>query len=301
MAIVDPKTLVEIYPGLIETGNNYSEPKDAYVAWANKYGLSPTATLPGLVLTDDSSTELDLGFVVTSGGSNTKIMQNTEGGIGIMTAIPDGGISNTNRQILAAIPEQKNVTRNYQTKGNVNASYFISCKDPAADCKSLNGLWQKGTDVAILYMEYQALNDANNKTNVAYLFRPGSLELVVSRGATANPMVQFFLLDSTTASTQALVGEGSIGKVLELGQVYSFATVPPKFIRGRVLGADGQPTITTVRAYDRANGAISGEATTDANGDYEIQTTPDEHYVVCLDESGSLLNALIQDRVIPVD
>jgi hypothetical protein len=72
-------------------------------------------------------------------------------------------------------------------------------------------------------------------------------------------------------------------------------------INGSVLDFEGLPTERTIRCYHRGTGALIGEIVSDAiTGAYSFTLySPDEHYVVALDDSATpLLNDLIV-RVIP--
>jgi hypothetical protein len=74
-------------------------------------------------------------------------------------------------------------------------------------------------------------------------------------------------------------------------------------INGSVLDFEGLPTERTIRCYHRGTGALIGEIVSDAiTGAYSFTLySPDEHYVVALDDSATpLLNDLIV-RAIPAE
>ena len=72
---------------------------------------------------------------------------------------------------------------------------------------------------------------------------------------------------------------------------------------GTVKDVAGSFAARIVRAYNRTNGNLVGQAVSSAlDGSFDIAlVTPDPHYVICLDDdSGDELEALIYDRVLPV-
>lgn len=70
-------------------------------------------------------------------------------------------------------------------------------------------------------------------------------------------------------------------------------------VSGVVLDAGGNPAERTVRAHSRATGTLLGSTVSNPTTGAYSMSASEECYIVCLD-SGAVLNALIQDRVIPV-
>lgn len=301
--IIDPKTGKQIFNDIVEITPLHANALLAYSAWATELGLSDTATLPGLVQADDAATEIDIGFPTAIDGLSSKIMQSTEGSIGIYVDEPPGSVSSSGRAITAVAPSQVSVPRAYTSRATINPSFVINCKSPNVDSKSYNGKWVKTADAAILFISWSQYGNSNlNKTDLAIKFSRGNIELVCTAGTDAGSYIQFFIMDSTSASGQALVGNGNFGKQLTPSNTYQFRSVSLKKISGQVIGENGTGIITDIRAYLRSNGLLVGSTTSDSSGDYLIETAfPDEHYVVCLAEDSSALNALVFDRVIPID
>jgi len=300
--ITDVMTGKRLFPDIVELPNSYANAGAAYVQWANDLGVSSIDTLPGLVNGDDACVEIDAGFIYAIDGVTTQLMQSTEGSIGFYIDTPLGTLGNNSRPITAIIPEQRNVTRAYTSRNSVNPSFIINCKNPTQDSQSSSGKWQKTSDTLILFIRWTQYGNANlNNVDVALKLSKGSVELVCTPFA-STIFFQCFLMNSTNSSGQALAGNGNYGKALTINTTYTFKSVLPATISGNVLGDDGLPLSTKVRAYDRETGLLTGEAVSDANGDYTIQLYSTEpQYVVCLPSHTSDLNALINDRVIPIE
>lgn len=300
--IADVITGKHLCHDIIELANGYTNASDAYTQWANDLGVSPTTSLPGLINSDDACIEIDAGFIYALDGVTSKLMQSTEGSIGFYIEDPLGTLGNNARPITAITTEQRNVTRAYTSRSSVNPSFIINCKNPTQDSQSYNGKWQKTYDTLILFIRWAQYGNANlNNVDVALRLSKGSIEVVCTPFA-STIFFQCFLMNSTNNSGQALAGNGSFGKALTINTTYTFKSALPAIISGNVLGDDGLPVSTKVRAYNRETGFLTGEAISDANGDYSIQLySTDPQYIVCLPGNNSELNALINDRVIPVE
>lgn len=299
--ITDIVTDVELFNDINEVSPLHVDADTAYNTWASELGISPTTSLSGLVNGDDSSAEIDLGFVYTIGGAETKLMQSTEGSIGFYTTT--GNFVNGLRPISKVIPEQVSVVRAYTTR-SLNPSMILNCKVPNVDSKSYDTKWQKTGDTAILFIKWSAYNNSlSSHVDVALKISKGSLDIVCTAGATAGIFFQLFMMDSLGTSGQAIAGHGNFAKELLANTTYQFTTVLPKRIFGDVIGINGVPSQKLVRAYDRDTGELLAEALSDSTtGSYELSIFGSSNcYVVCLDDSASMLNALISDRVVPVD
>jgi hypothetical protein len=299
--ITDITTGVELFSDINEVAVTHIDADAAYTAWAADLGVSSTATLSGLTNADDGSAEIDLGFVYTLGGVETKLMQSTEGSIGFYTKT--GGFVNTSRPISKVLPEQVNVSRAYTTR-SLNPSMIINCKIPSVDSKSYDTKWQKTGDTAILFIKWSAYgNSLSNRVDVALKISQGSLDIVCSASTDTGVMLQIFMMNSTNTSGQAIAGNGNFGKTLLSSTTYQFSTAIPKRISGNVTDSTDSPSAQIVRAYDRDTGKLLDQTLSDAiTGFYELSIVgAPTCYVVCLDDSASMLNALIIDRIIPVD
>lgn len=73
-------------------------------------------------------------------------------------------------------------------------------------------------------------------------------------------------------------------------------------VAGVTIGDDGMPAPRRVRVYRRSTGELLAAGTSDSSGLFELAIgTLDEVYVVALDdESGTVYNALISDRIEPI-
>ena len=300
--IVDVVTSKRLCADIIELTNTYSSASDAYTVWANQLGVSPTASLAGLVNSDDNCVEIDAGFNYALDGVTSKLMQSTEGSIGFYIDEPLGTLGSNSRPITAIIPEQRNVTRAYTSRNTINPTFIINCKTPTQDSQSQNGKWQKTADTLILFIRWSQYGNPNaNNVDVALRLSKGAIEVVCTPFA-STIFFQCFLMNSTISSGQALAGNGNFGKALVVNTTYTFKSATPTIISGNVIGYDGLPLSTTLRAYDRTTGALAGEAVSDTNGDYSIELYSTEpHYVVCLPGVTSETNALINDMVTPVE
>lgn len=302
--IKDIVTGKRIVNDILELPSVYTSAANAYSMWAAEIGVSDSISLSGLLAGDDGCTEIDIGFPIALDGLSTKVMQSTEGSIGIYVDEPPGTLSSTQRAISAILADQRTVSRAYTSRSTVNPSLIINCKDPSTDAKSFDGKWQKTTDVAILFIKWSTYSSSSaNNVDVAIRMQSGSLEIVCTCGNGSNNYLQIFMMDSTSASGNAVAGNGNMGKLLTTGTTYTFRSVTPKRIAGNVLGVAGTAIATTVRAYLRNTGQLSGEVLSNAvTGDYVITTYVEgEHYVVCLPEPSSTVNALILDKVLPVE
>jgi hypothetical protein len=78
-------------------------------------------------------------------------------------------------------------------------------------------------------------------------------------------------------------------------------TLPPQYIRGRVLDVDGLPAQRTVIAIDRSTGARQAITTSDATGYFTLRPrTLDPCILVAVPLDGEQLNALALDNITPV-
>jgi hypothetical protein len=298
--IVDTKTGLSIFLDILEITPTHLDATSAYATWASELGVSDTTSLPGLTNTDDGSAEIDLGFSYTIDGTDTKLMQTSEGSIGFY-ASPSSYL-NASRPITGVIPDQVNVTRAYTTR-SLNPSMIINCKHPSVDSKSYATKWQKTDDTMIMFLKWSSYNNSEvNRVDFAMKMSKGNLEVVCNTNTNSGAYFQIFLMDSTGSSGQALSGNGNFAKVLLPSNTYQFKTVIPKLLSGVVIGSDGLFASRQVRAYDRITGNLVGSTTSDeVDGSYSITTVVNSgHYVVCLDDSDGDINAIIFDRVIPI-
>lgn len=300
--IVDAVNGKRLCPEITELTNSYSSATSAYAEWADQLGVSPTVSLAGLTNADDNCIEIDAGFNYALDGVTSKLMQSTEGSIGFYINEPLGTLGSNSRPINAVIAEQRNVTRAYTSRNTVNPSFIINCKNPTQDSQSQNGKWQKTADTLILFIRWSQYGNTNgHNVDVALRLSKGAIEVVCTPFA-STIFFQCFLMNSTTSSGQAVVGSGNFGKALVANTTYTFKSATPASISGNVVGYDGLPLSTKLRAYDRTTGALAGEAVSDINGDYSIQIYSTEpHYVVCLPGDDSETNALINDMVTPLE
>ena len=300
MAIMDVKKNRVIWPNLNQITNAYDSPEAAYLQWRDDLNL-PTANLAGMYEGDDNVTEIDLGFPVALDGDCTFISQSSEGSIGFFSETPTGSKTKVSRALNAAVNGQATVSRDFGSRA-VSPSVVISCKVPSIDARSLECKWQKNSDTAILRVSWNHYGSTANKTELALKISHGQIEAVARADNTAAAKFQVFICDSQAGSTSTLDAEGAMGLTLEQGTTYTFTSSPPRYIRGKIVGADGQPASAPVRAYLRDTGRMVSSATSDAiTGTYEFTVTDEAHYVVCLDDSVSQLNALVFDRVFGVD
>ncbi|GIU15576.1 hypothetical protein TUM4261_32740 [Shewanella sp. c952] len=300
MAIMDVKKNRIMWPNLNQITNDYDSPEAAYLQWRDELNL-PNTDLPGMIQGDDGVTEIDLGFPVALDGDCTFISQSTEGSIGFFLETPTGSMTKVTRALSAAVEGQATVSRDFGSRG-VSPSVVISCKAPSIDAKAFECKWQKNDNTAILRVSWTNYNSSSNKTELALKISQGQIEAVARATNTAAAKFQLFLCDSQANSASTLDAEGAMGLSLEQGTTYKFTSSALRYIRGKIVGADGQPASTAVRAYLRDTGRMVGSAISDAiTGVYEIIVTDEAHYVVCLDDSVSQLNALVFDRVFGVD
>ncbi|WP_434939135.1 hypothetical protein ACRWQN_17475 [Shewanella sp. HL-SH8] len=301
--IVDIKTGVELFPDINEITNTYLSPIAAYEAWAGELGLNPATDLGGLIRADDGSTEIDVGFITTIGGNSTKVMQSSEGSIAVW--LNDSvGISNTSRAISGVIPQHTTVPRAYQSRAGNNPPLIFNFKNPTIDSGSWAPKWNKTLDTAIIYCEWASYGSQSvNNSKVAIRLSKGEIEIVcMADAASTGSKFQIFMMDSTSNSGTAIDGNGNFGLLLSPNVVYTFTSVLPLNINGHVTDVDGQPTSSPVRAYYRSNGNLAASGMSDqVTGYYSLQVPDGEYYVVCLDSGINDLNALILDRVIPVE
>ena len=300
--IYDPSTGKQIFRDLERvTATPHISPAAAYEAWANELGLSPTQSLGGMLNADDGSVDVQLGFSPAIDGTTDILMQSTEGSIGVYVDPPQGNTSNTSRPITKVLPEQQNVTRAYTTRSAVNPSFIINCKHPTNDSRSEATKWQKNATDAIFYITWRSYGATTKYTYLAVRFGVGTIELVASCDDTAGAYLQMFLMDSTSASGAALPGSGNYATAMQHGEIYHFKTGTPKYITGVVTDDSGSALATKIRAYKRVDGSFSAETTSDAiTGAYTLEVTEGVFYVVCMNDAENK-NALIFDKVIPVD
>lgn len=299
--IKDAITGIDLFNDIVEVVPTHANATSAYSAWASELGVSDTISLGGLVNGDDGSAEIDVGFIYTLGGVETKLMQSTEGSIGFYTTT--GTLANTSRPINKVLPEQTNVTRAYNSR-SLNASMVINCKHPTADCKSFDTKWQKTPDSMIIFVKWSAYGSStSNLVEFAMRMSKGVLEIVCNTSISSGIYFQIFLMDSTTTSGNAVAGSGNLGKVLDISSTYQFKTAVAKSLSGLVVGANGNAESSIIRAYRRSDGILIGSTISDTiTGEYSIDIYEDsECYLVCLDDSGSGLNALIMDRITPLE
>tara|TARA_R110002033_G_scaffold138731_1_gene177716 strand:- start:971 stop:1873 length:903 start_codon:yes stop_codon:yes gene_type:complete len=298
--ITNPITSIKILNDIAEITPIHSNALSAYASWALELGVSDTISLDGLVEADDSSAEIDVGFIYTSGGTDSKLMQSTEGSIGFYTN--PSTFSNSARAITKVLSEQVSIPRTYTTR-ILNPDLIISCKHPDNDSKSYDVKWQKTSDTMILFLKWSAYNSSESKrVDFAMRMTKGAIDIVCNTNIDAGAFFQIFLMDSTTSSSSAIDGTGNFAKSLLPSTTYQFKSIIPRLLTGTVIGADGNFAALPIRAYDRVTGKLMGNTTSDAiTGEYSIETTVyTEHYIVCLDDSVNNLNALIIDRVVPI-
>ncbi|GGP37270.1 hypothetical protein GCM10009347_01540 [Shewanella algicola] len=302
--ITDVATGIELFPSITEVVNTYPTPADAYNAWANELGLDADSTLSGLLRSDDGSTEIDLGFITTIGGTSTKLMQSTEGSIAVWLN-DDAGVINTARPITAITSEQSSVTRAYQSRSGNNPPIIFNFKNPTTDSGSWSPKWNKTQDTAIIYCEWASYSNQNaNNSKVAIRIKQGSIEIVcMADSASTGSKFQIFMMDSSSTSGTAVANSNNFATALVPDVTRTFTSVILKNIRGNVTGTDGQPIDTIVRVYNRDTGRLAVEGVSDSQtGEYSLQVPDGEYYVVCLDGSvADDLNALILDRITPVE
>lgn len=299
--IVDVSTGKVLFDKLVGQPNTHDDPKAAYTTWADELGLPSSVTLPGLYLGDDGVGEIQLGFTPTIEGVSDKLMQSGEGSIAFYTSEPDGSVTSLLRPLKKVLDEQVNVTRDFTSRA-LNQPWLITCKHPMTDSRSQNGLWQKTTSEAILYIEWLPYGGGLGVTKLAIRISRGSLEVVFQSDTKDGAYFQTFLLDPSSSSGQAIAGDGNMGLQLTPLTVYCYKTQPLQRIFGTVMGMNGQPASNRVRVYDRRSGELSADGLSDpVDGTYSLEVPSGEYYLVCLDDSGDDLNALIFDRVLSVE
>ncbi len=302
MNIVDPISGLSLFNLVEPVAATFTSASEAYSAWATELGVSDTATLAGLVNTDDGVGEVTMNFVATKQGTSSKIMVGSEGSFGIYLNEPAGSQVSASRPITGVSGIHQNIARNYNSR-NTNPALIISCKHPANDSRSENVKWQQTADSAIFYAEWRSYGAVTKQTHfAARLDSGGKLTIVAESIDITGAYLQFFLLDESATSAIAVAGEGNYSQAMDVGTIYQFETLPPKSIRGNVIGSDGQPYAAVVRAYNRVTGALAGEQMADADtGHYAIELGDGSYYLVCLDDTLEQQNALILDRVAPVE
>ena len=301
MNIIDSNSGLALYKGITAVTAEYASVADAYSAWATEIGVSDTDTLSGLVNADDSCGEVTLNFIPTLNGASYKVMMGTEGSFGIYLNEPAGTAGSNSRPITGISGIHQNVTRNYNSR-STNPALIINCKHPTNDSKSANAKWQQTADTAIFYVEWMSYSSTAKQTRFAIRLRNGEITIVCDSVDTAGAYVQFFQLSESATTAVAIAGDGNYSQVMIVGELYQFNTLPLKYISGTVLGADSLPYAGLVRVYDRDTGVLAGEITADeTTGEYSIECSDGTYYVVCFDDTAAAQNALIFDRVVPVE
>ena len=301
MNIIDSDSGLALYKGVVPVTAEYASVADAYSAWAAEIGVSDTVALAGLVNADDACGEVTLNFIPTLNGASYKAMVSSEGSFGIYLNEPGGSAGSNSRPITGISGIHQNVTRNYNSR-TTNPALIINCKHPTNDSKSANAKWQQTADTAIFYVEWMSYSSTAKQTRFAIRLRHGEMTIVCDSVDTAGAYVQFFQLSELATTSVAIAGDGNYSQAMTVGELYQFNTLPLKHISGTVLGADSLPYAGLIRVHDRATGALAGETIADGTtGEYSVECTDGAYYVVCFDDTATAQNALIYDRVVPVE
>ena len=310
-AILDINTGQLMMGGLTrQSTSSFTDAENAYTTWATELGLSTTADLGGLPQGDDVSAEIDLGFVVSQTGDSSLVTITSEGGIGFYHNNPSGPVGNTNSTITAnpQVVNSQNISRSYRTRNNPPSFYLFS-RIPSADYQmptAENNRWQRTSDTAIIIMTFRLLSGTAGQSRVALRISQGSVEVVIQHFADGGDGIRIQLFAFNTSIPVA--GNAFVADVTD----YSFsdivsgpASVVSHYVSdiltplsGNVVDATSQPAARDIRVYLRSSGSLVSQITSDSvTGNYSTVVPAGIYTVVCLDEDGGTLNALIQDRV----
>lgn len=179
------------------------------------------------------------------------------------------------------------------------------------------------TDISIVYSNFDVSTEQSQSTGI--LLDDDGLQFHII-GYSPSEIHTYSMSSAFTAGSASLVGNVSVtdggtiapyphGMFVDGDHVYivdnddvaayeySLTAPAPVSFDGKVI-EEGTPVARTVRAHDRATGALQQEVTSDAaTGDFTFDNLVDgvEYYIVALDDdAGTNYNAVIYDRIVGV-